>query len=203
MGRPAQSRLGPRLDARCRAAAALFEQPSLICVLGPRQAAKRHNTKMRRSALISAAFLAAVGGNENKSLLAAFKMACLRYEPGPVTYEKKTYARTDLMDMRDRLLGEAESALVRGISTLAPNERGTQKAAFETPESDTANVRGSFAEDPSRPASAASVSTRVPSRPDSAAGFVSVKSTPQRPLRPASSGPTRRRTTPDGSSPVG
>merc|ERR1711953_130103 len=110
------------------------------------------------------------------------------------------------MDMRDRLLGEAEAALVSGVSMIAPNEQGTQKQAFETPEPDASNVRGSLAEDPSRPASAASVSTRVPSRPDSAASFVpgiGVKTTPQRPARPASSGPTRRRTSPDEASPAG
>merc|ERR1711959_62976 len=107
------------------------------------------------------------------------------------------------MDMRHRLLGEAESALTHGASMVAPIEQGTQKKAFE-PEPE-------IAEDPSRPESAASVSTRVPSRPETpaAAGFAAardsgfVKTTPQRPVRPASSGPTRRRPAPDESSPLG
>jgi len=156
------------------------------------------------------------GANETKALLAAFKMACLRYEPGPVSYAKKVYSRSELMNLRDRLLGEAESALVTGTSVLSPTELQPEKHA-----SDTADQTRKFYgvpeedEDPARPESVASESTRVPSRPDSAAlpsrpdsaaGRVpglGVRPTPQRPARPASSGPTRRRPPPDESSPLG
>jgi hypothetical protein len=145
------------------------------------------------------------GAGEHKPLLAAFKMACLRYEAGPVSYAKKVYARSDLMNLRDRLLAEAESALINGTNdtqTIGSAQHLADMHVVETFEpSRTPDPRVDALED------TASESTRVPSRPESAASRVAgigIKPIPQRHVRPASSGPTRRRTTSvEESSPLG
>lgn len=45
------------------------------------------------------------------TVLAGFKMACLRYEPGAVEYEGSTYSRSELVRKRAELLEQARAAL--------------------------------------------------------------------------------------------
>lgn len=48
------------------------------------------------------------------TVLAGFKLACLRYEPGPVEYEGIFYSRSELIRKRMELLEQARSALKQG-----------------------------------------------------------------------------------------
>eukprot|EP00929_Paragymnodinium_shiwhaense_P032649 TRINITY_DN18069_c0_g1_i1.p1 TRINITY_DN18069_c0_g1~~TRINITY_DN18069_c0_g1_i1.p1 ORF type:complete len:671 (-),score=226.57 TRINITY_DN18069_c0_g1_i1:228-2240(-) len=56
---------------------------------------------------------------QGQTVLSGFKMACLQYAPGPVTYERKTYARSELLDLREQLLHQALEALTTGPSKMA------------------------------------------------------------------------------------
>jgi hypothetical protein len=47
-------------------------------------------------------------------VLSGFKMACLQYAPGPVTFSKKLYKREELLDLRQRLLEQAQDQLYQG-----------------------------------------------------------------------------------------
>jgi len=47
-------------------------------------------------------------------VLSGFKMACLQYAPGPVTFSKKLYKREELLDLRHRLLEQAQEQLQQG-----------------------------------------------------------------------------------------
>lgn len=49
-----------------------------------------------------------------QTIIAGFKMACLQYTPGPVSFAKKTYERADLLDLRQKLLHQAHEALNSG-----------------------------------------------------------------------------------------
>lgn len=49
-----------------------------------------------------------------QSVLSGFKMACLQYTPGPVAFAKKVYNRTDLLDLREKLLEQAHESLLQG-----------------------------------------------------------------------------------------
>jgi hypothetical protein len=40
----------------------------------------------------------------NETVMKAFKMACLNYEPSPVFFENTLYCRTDLIEAKDNLL---------------------------------------------------------------------------------------------------
>jgi len=69
---------------------------------------------------------------QGQAVLSGFKMACLQYAPGPVTFAKKTYARADLLDLREKLLDQAKEALMSGpvkISNIeqAPSHIGSQQ----------------------------------------------------------------------------
>jgi len=55
-------------------------------------------------------------------VLSGFKMACLEYTPGPVSFAKKTYARVELLDLRDKLLGQAQDGLKHGPVPLAQGD---------------------------------------------------------------------------------
>lgn len=48
------------------------------------------------------------------TVLASFKMACLRYEPGQVEYEGSLYSRSELMGKRIELLEQARAILKHG-----------------------------------------------------------------------------------------
>lgn len=48
------------------------------------------------------------------TVLSGFKMACLQYAPAPVAFAKKFYNRTDLLNLRDKLLMQANEALRNG-----------------------------------------------------------------------------------------
>jgi len=52
-----------------------------------------------------------------QTVLAGFKMACLQYAPGPVSFAKKTYQRGDLSELRQKLLDQANEALISGPET--------------------------------------------------------------------------------------
>merc|ERR1711981_1269582 len=47
-------------------------------------------------------------------VLSGFKMACLQYAPGPVSYAKKLYKREELLDLRQKLLEQAQEQLQQG-----------------------------------------------------------------------------------------
>merc|ERR1712139_451282 len=47
-------------------------------------------------------------------VLSGFKMACLQYAPGPVSFSKKLYKREELLDLRQRLLEQAQEQLQQG-----------------------------------------------------------------------------------------
>jgi hypothetical protein len=47
-------------------------------------------------------------------VLSGFKMACLQYAPGPVTFSKKLYKQEELLDLRQRLLEQANEQLQQG-----------------------------------------------------------------------------------------
>lgn len=63
-----------------------------------------------------------------ETVLAGFKMACINYEPGPVSFAARTYARPELLDLRERLLAQADAALRRGpFTTPAHRSHGAKK----------------------------------------------------------------------------
>merc|ERR1719443_2272989 len=51
---------------------------------------------------------------QTQHVLSGFKMACLQYAPGPVTFSKKLYKREELLDLRQRLLEQAQDQLYQG-----------------------------------------------------------------------------------------
>mmetsp|Transcript_60387 Transcript_60387/g.143946 ORF Transcript_60387/g.143946 Transcript_60387/m.143946 type:complete len:711 (+) Transcript_60387:100-2232(+) len=54
-----------------------------------------------------------------QTVLSGFKMACLQYTPGPVTHGKKTWTRGGLLEMRQKLLEQAHTALQEGPVNFA------------------------------------------------------------------------------------
>eukprot|EP00927_Polykrikos_kofoidii_P077729 TRINITY_DN74646_c0_g1_i1.p1 TRINITY_DN74646_c0_g1~~TRINITY_DN74646_c0_g1_i1.p1 ORF type:complete len:691 (-),score=166.17 TRINITY_DN74646_c0_g1_i1:57-2129(-) len=54
-----------------------------------------------------------------KQVLAGFKIACLQYAPGPVTFAKRTYTRPELLEIRDRFLTQAAESLENGPVDIA------------------------------------------------------------------------------------
>lgn len=63
-----------------------------------------------------------------QSVLSGFKMACLQYAPGPVTFAKKNFVRSDLLDVREKLLDQARDALQHGPIAFS------EKDPFDTKE---------------------------------------------------------------------
>lgn len=57
-----------------------------------------------------------------QTVLSGFKMACLQYMPGPVTFARKTYDRGDLLNARERLLDQAHEALQHGPGSNVPRD---------------------------------------------------------------------------------
>eukprot|EP00933_Yihiella_yeosuensis_P005899 TRINITY_DN110507_c0_g1_i1.p1 TRINITY_DN110507_c0_g1~~TRINITY_DN110507_c0_g1_i1.p1 ORF type:complete len:633 (+),score=131.09 TRINITY_DN110507_c0_g1_i1:44-1900(+) len=49
-----------------------------------------------------------------QTVLSGFKMACLQYTPGPVPFAKKFYHRSELLSLREKLLQQANDALLTG-----------------------------------------------------------------------------------------
>mmetsp|Transcript_65381 Transcript_65381/g.181852 ORF Transcript_65381/g.181852 Transcript_65381/m.181852 type:complete len:626 (+) Transcript_65381:39-1916(+) len=49
-----------------------------------------------------------------QTVLAGFKIACLNYAPGPVSFARKNFQRPDLLDLRQKLLDQANEALQLG-----------------------------------------------------------------------------------------
>lgn len=47
-------------------------------------------------------------------VLSGFKMACLQYAPGPVSFAKKLYKREELLDLRHKLIEQAQEQLQHG-----------------------------------------------------------------------------------------
>jgi hypothetical protein len=47
-------------------------------------------------------------------VLSGFKMACLQYAPGPVSFSKKLYKREELLNLRQNLLEQAQEQLHQG-----------------------------------------------------------------------------------------
>jgi len=69
-----------------------------------------------------------------QTVLAGFKMACLQYAPGPVTFGKKVYKRTDLMGMRTQLLEQAHEALSQGPVDFDRKEMPIPRAFSDSPD---------------------------------------------------------------------
>jgi len=61
-------------------------------------------------------------------------MACLQYAPGPVTFGKKVYKRTDLMGMRTQLLEQAHEALSQGPVDFDRKEMPIPRAFSDSPD---------------------------------------------------------------------
>jgi hypothetical protein len=55
--------------------------------------------------------------------LAGFKMACLQYFPGPVEYEKTSYNRTDLIQIRHNLIEQAREQLKHQLGSAQDDAR--------------------------------------------------------------------------------
>ncbi|CAE7457864.1 ttll3, partial [Symbiodinium necroappetens] len=49
-----------------------------------------------------------------QTVLSGFKMACLQYSPAPVVFSRKTYNRSDLLGLREKLLSQVHDALQHG-----------------------------------------------------------------------------------------
>lgn len=49
-----------------------------------------------------------------QTVLSGFKMACLEYAPGPVSFAKRVWHRADLLDWRNKLLQQAHESLQSG-----------------------------------------------------------------------------------------
>ncbi|CAE7038079.1 ttll3 [Symbiodinium natans] len=49
-----------------------------------------------------------------QTVLSGFKMACLQYSPAPVVFSRKTYNRSDLLGLREKLLSQVHEALQHG-----------------------------------------------------------------------------------------
>eukprot|EP00811_Abedinium_folium_P003470 NODE_1318_length_2524_cov_6.987067.p1 GENE.NODE_1318_length_2524_cov_6.987067~~NODE_1318_length_2524_cov_6.987067.p1 ORF type:complete len:703 (+),score=216.70 NODE_1318_length_2524_cov_6.987067:158-2266(+) len=48
------------------------------------------------------------------SVLSGFKMACLNYAPGAVTFARRTYVRNEIAELRQKLLEQAHEAVLHG-----------------------------------------------------------------------------------------
>eukprot|EP00747_Dinoflagellata_sp_TGD_P165409 gnl/TRDRNA2_/TRDRNA2_186632_c0_seq1.p1 gnl/TRDRNA2_/TRDRNA2_186632_c0~~gnl/TRDRNA2_/TRDRNA2_186632_c0_seq1.p1 ORF type:complete len:648 (-),score=118.46 gnl/TRDRNA2_/TRDRNA2_186632_c0_seq1:114-2057(-) len=62
------------------------------------------------------------------TIVSGFKMACLQYTPGPVSYGKREYKRVELLDLRQSLLNQAYDALANGPE-MQDLRRGQKKEA--------------------------------------------------------------------------
>eukprot|EP00920_Eleutheroschizon_duboscqi_P042903 GHVT01102142.1.p1 GENE.GHVT01102142.1~~GHVT01102142.1.p1 ORF type:complete len:237 (-),score=21.76 GHVT01102142.1:201-911(-) len=51
---------------------------------------------------------------QSTTVLAGFKIACLQYHPGPITYNAKVFNRSDLLSVRSKLLVQAHEAIQFG-----------------------------------------------------------------------------------------
>lgn len=51
---------------------------------------------------------------QSQNVISAFKMACLQYAPGTVSFRKKSYTRSELLDLRSTLLEEALECVANG-----------------------------------------------------------------------------------------
>jgi len=122
-----------------RVASALTEQENLdrakVALMGYRDAkgtparptSKQMAKKVRKGSLDSASEMSdggeAVISVDNRCLscsgqaqhvLSGFKMACLQYAPGPVSFAKKLYKREELLELRHRLLEQAQEQIQYG-----------------------------------------------------------------------------------------
>jgi len=79
---------------------------------------------------------------QGQTVLSGFKIACLQYAPGPVTYGKKNFVRCDLLDLRQRLLEQAHDALHGGPISFDKRELQLPKAIEG--EGDSGMFRPSF-----------------------------------------------------------
>jgi len=62
-------------------------------------------------------------------VLSGFKMACLQYAPGSVPFAKKMYSRPELLDLRQKLLDQANDTLMQGIKSREGQDIRPQSAA--------------------------------------------------------------------------
>lgn len=90
-------------------------------------------------------------------VLSGFKMACLQYAPGPVSFSKKLYKREELLDLRQRLLEQAQDQLQQGpAGNLADFTASSNRSNLHR-ELEASMKRPASAEPPpDRPASQAS-----------------------------------------------
>jgi len=124
--------------------------------------AKSHSRSGRDSALnpvitVDQRCLSCSGQAE--SVLAGFKMACLQYAPGPVSFSKKVFARGDLLGLREKLLDQANEALqhgpVQGSKRETPRDRlllsrASASASQESPATDAGRPSSASSSDSSR-----------------------------------------------------
>jgi len=57
-----------------------------------------------------------------QTVLSGFKMACLQYSPAPVIFARRTYNRSDLLRLREKLLSQVHEALDHGPVTFEKAE---------------------------------------------------------------------------------
>jgi len=79
-------------------------------------------------------------------VLSGFKMACLQYAPGPVTFSKKMYKREELLELRQNLLEQAQDQLHQGPA-------GSNLAADFTASSNRNNLQRELEASMKRPGS--------------------------------------------------
>eukprot|EP00928_Gymnodinium_smaydae_P038998 TRINITY_DN26748_c1_g3_i1.p1 TRINITY_DN26748_c1_g3~~TRINITY_DN26748_c1_g3_i1.p1 ORF type:complete len:703 (-),score=131.61 TRINITY_DN26748_c1_g3_i1:14-2122(-) len=72
---------------------------------------------------------------QGETVLSGFKMACLQYQPGPVTFAKKTYERVELIELRQRLLEQANEALQAGPLAFSKHLEAQRALSSKTPQS--------------------------------------------------------------------
>lgn len=147
-----------------RVASALAEQENQdrakVALMGYRDAkgtpsrptSKQMAKKVRKSSSLDSASEASEAGEavisvDNRCLscsgqaqhvLSGFKMACLQYAPGPVAFAKKLYKREELLDLRHRLLEQAQEQIQYGpagnLADLTPsgNRQNLQRELEES-----------------------------------------------------------------------
>lgn len=112
-----------------------------------------------------------------QTVLSGFKMACLEYAPGPVSFAKKTWNRGELLEWRNKLLMQANEALQGGpidfrredllASAPSPSQRRPPPGPSPSPlpaagpplsvaKTSTGGIGGGAADEGDRPGSRAS-----------------------------------------------
>jgi len=89
-------------------------RPSTSSKAGGKRPAKGGEGSESGEAVISVDNRCLSCSGQAQHVLSGFKMACLQYAPGPVSFSKKLYKQDELLELRQALLDQAQEQLAQG-----------------------------------------------------------------------------------------